>query len=64
MNMEMMWKTRDKGENKMKQKYIIPEFEITEFTSEDIITTSGLKAALEDEEQEDYAVFDKTYFND
>ncbi len=48
----------------MKQKYISPEFELTEFSSEDIITTSGLKAALEDEEQEDYAVFDKTYFND
>ncbi len=58
----MMWKTRDKGENKMEQKYIIPEFEITEFTSEDIITTSGLKPALGDEEQGDYAVFDKTYF--
>ncbi len=48
----------------MKQKYITPEFELTQFTSEDIITTSGLKAALEDEEQEDYAVFSKNYFND
>ena len=46
----------------MKQKYISPECEIIRFDAEDVITTSGLKAYNELEEDE-IAVFSKDKFN-
>ena len=45
----------EKGEFKMKQKYISPECEITKFKSEDILVASGIT-------QDAFAEFDEDNF--